>query len=53
MVLRLRFALNTMWNLAPIEAPNVKRGVLVTLTGRRGPALFSAASLAVAAVFSV
>ena len=34
MVLRLRFALNTMWDLVPVEAPNVKRGVLVTLTGR-------------------
>jgi membrane protein len=34
MVLRLRFALNTMWELVPVEAPNVKRGVLVTLTGR-------------------
>ena len=34
MVLRLRFALNTMWDLVPIEAPNVRRGVLVTLTGR-------------------
>jgi membrane protein len=34
MVLRLRFALNTMWDLAPVAAPSVKRGVLVTLTGR-------------------
>jgi len=34
MVLRLRFALNTMWELVPVEAPTVKRGVLVTLTGR-------------------
>ena len=34
MVLRLRFALNTMWDLVPVEAPNVGRGVLVTLTGR-------------------
>jgi membrane protein len=34
MVLRLRFALNTMWDLGPVEAPNVKQGVLVTLTGR-------------------
>ena len=26
MVLRLRFALNTMWDLVPVEAPNVKTG---------------------------
>ena len=34
MVLRLRFALNTMWDLVPAEAPNVGRGVLTTVTGR-------------------
>ena len=34
MVLRLRFALNTMWDLVPAEAPNVGRGLLTTVTGR-------------------
>jgi membrane protein len=34
MVLRLRFALNTIWKLVPVEVSNVKRGILVTLTGR-------------------
>jgi membrane protein len=34
MVLRLRFAINTMWDLAPVEAPNARKSVLVTLTGR-------------------
>jgi membrane protein len=34
MVLRLRAAINTMWDLTPVEAPNVKTTVLATLTGR-------------------
>lgn len=34
MILRLRFAVNTMWDLVPVQAPSVRRGVLVTLTGR-------------------
>jgi membrane protein len=34
MVLRLRFAINTMWDLVPVEAPNIRRGLLLTLTGR-------------------
>ena len=34
MVLRLRFAINTMWDLAPAEAANVKKSVLSTMIGR-------------------
>ncbi len=34
MVLRLRTAINTMWDLTPVEAPNVKTTLWATLTGR-------------------
>lgn len=34
MVLRLRAAINTMWDLTPAEAPNVKTTLLVTVSGR-------------------
>jgi uncharacterized BrkB/YihY/UPF0761 family membrane protein len=34
MVLRLRAAINTMWELAPVDAPNVKTTLWITLSGR-------------------